>query len=92
MHPQEEMKGTIDNELATVITSTALACKQIASLVNRSGISNLTGLAGAANVQVRIVLFVHEKNDVGIGACRCGAPLLRAWRSVIMHGCTGISG
>lgn len=50
---QEEMKGTIDGELAIVISSTALACKQIASLVNRAGVSNLTGLAGAANVQVK---------------------------------------
>ncbi|KAG1675864.1 hypothetical protein FOA52_001521 [Chlamydomonas sp. UWO 241] len=46
-----EKKGTITNELAVVLSSTALACKQISSLVNRSGISNLTGLAGAANVQ-----------------------------------------
>jgi fructose-1,6-bisphosphatase I len=49
---QEEMKGTIDGELATVISSISLACKQIASLVSRSGISNLTGAAGAQNVQV----------------------------------------
>lgn len=48
---KQEMKGTIDGELATVISSIALACKQIASLVSRSGISNLTGLAGAANIQ-----------------------------------------
>lgn len=46
-----EKAGTINNELAVVISSIALACKQIASLVNRSGISNLTGLAGAANIQ-----------------------------------------
>lgn len=50
---QEEQKGTIDGELATVIASVSLACKQIASLVNRAGISNLTGVAGQANVQVR---------------------------------------
>ncbi len=48
---QEEQKGTIDGELATVIASVSLACKQIASLVNRAGISNLTGVAGAQNVQ-----------------------------------------
>lgn len=47
------MKGTIDGELATVIASIGLACKQIASLVSRAGISNLTGAAGQANVQVR---------------------------------------
>lgn len=52
-HLQEEQKGTIDGELATVIASTSLACKQIASLVNRAGISNLTGVAGTGqNVQV----------------------------------------
>ena len=49
---QEEMKGTLDGELATVLSSIATACKQIASLVTRAGISNLTGLAGAANIQV----------------------------------------
>ncbi len=47
------MNGTIDGELATVISSVSLACKQIASLVNRAGISNLTGVAGNQNVQVR---------------------------------------
>ena len=47
-----EKKGTIDNELAAVISSIATACKQIGSLVNRAGISNLTGLAGETNVQV----------------------------------------
>lgn len=46
-----EKEGTISNELAVVLSSTALACKQIASLVNRAGISNLTGVAGAQNVQ-----------------------------------------
>ena len=49
---QEEQKGHLDSELATVISSVALACKQIASLVTRSGISNLTGVAGAANFSV----------------------------------------
>lgn len=48
---QEERKGTIDNELVVVFSSIATACKQIASLVNRAGISNLTGLAGETNVQ-----------------------------------------
>lgn len=48
---QQERAGKIDNELGVVISSIALACKQIATLVNRSGISNLTGLAGAENVQ-----------------------------------------
>ena len=46
-----EKAGTIDNELAVVISSIATACKQIGSLVNRAGISNLTGLAGETNVQ-----------------------------------------
>ena len=48
---KQEADGTIDNELATVISSIGVACKQIGSLVNRSGISNLTGLAGEQNVQ-----------------------------------------
>lgn len=50
--PQEEQKGTIDGELATVLSSIALACKQIASLVTRAGISNLTGLGGLSNSSV----------------------------------------
>jgi fructose-1,6-bisphosphatase I len=37
--------------MATVINSITLACKQIATLVNRSGISGMTGLAGEQNVQ-----------------------------------------
>jgi hypothetical protein len=50
---QEEAAGNIDSELAIVLSSVALACKQISSLVARSGISGMTGLAGAANIQVR---------------------------------------
>jgi len=48
---KKEADGIIDNELATVISSIGTACKQIGSLVNRAGISNLTGLAGEQNVQ-----------------------------------------
>ena len=47
---QEEQEGRIDNELAVVLSSIAVACKQIASMVNRAGISNLTGAAGAQNI------------------------------------------
>lgn len=49
---QEEQKGTVDGELAIVLSSIALACKQIASLVTRAGISNLTGLGGLSNSSV----------------------------------------
>lgn len=48
---QQERAGTIDNELTIVLNSVAVACKKIASLVNRAGISNLTGLQGETNVQ-----------------------------------------
>jgi len=48
---KEEAKGTIDSELAIVLSSIAVACKQISNLVTRAGISNLTGLAGETNVQ-----------------------------------------
>jgi len=48
---KSEMAGHIDNEMVVVLSSIATACKQIASLVQRAGISNMTGLAGAANVQ-----------------------------------------
>jgi len=50
MRWQEEQEGRIDNELAVVLSSIAVACKQIASMVNRAGISNLTGLAGEQNI------------------------------------------
>ncbi|KAL3144426.1 hypothetical protein ABBQ32_004172 [Trebouxia sp. C0010 RCD-2024] len=46
---KEEQAGRIDNELAVVLSSIAVACKQIASMVNRAGISNLTGAAGEQN-------------------------------------------
>ena len=46
-----ERVNKIDNELAIVLSSVALACKQIAALVQRAGITNLTGKAGATNVQ-----------------------------------------
>lgn len=50
---QQERQGHIDTELATVISSISLACKQIAAAVGRSGISSLTGVAGTGeNVQV----------------------------------------
>ncbi|XP_010528629.2 PREDICTED: fructose-1,6-bisphosphatase, chloroplastic [Tarenaya hassleriana] len=48
---RQEQKGTIDTELTIVISSISMACKQIASLVQRAGISNLTGVQGAVNVQ-----------------------------------------
>jgi len=48
---KKEQAGVIDGELTVVLSSIALACKQIASLVQRAGISNLTGLQGAANIQ-----------------------------------------
>lgn len=45
------MAGAIDSEMVVVLSSISTACKQIASLVQRAGISNMTGLAGAANIQ-----------------------------------------
>lgn len=48
---RQEMKGEIDAELTIVMSSISMACKQIASLVQRAGISNLTGVQGAVNVQ-----------------------------------------
>lgn len=48
---KQEQAGAIDAELTIVLSSISLACKQIASLVQRAGISNLTGVQGAVNVQ-----------------------------------------
>lgn len=46
---KQEMKGNVKNEMAVVLSSIALACKQISSLVTRAGLSNMTGLAGDTN-------------------------------------------
>ncbi|OAY43614.1 fructose-1,6-bisphosphatase, chloroplastic [Manihot esculenta] len=48
---KQEQAGAIDAELTIVLSSISMACKQIASLVQRAGISNLTGVQGAVNVQ-----------------------------------------
>ena len=48
---QQEMEEKIDGELAVVLSSIGLACKQIASLVQRAGLQGMTGLAGETNVQ-----------------------------------------
>ncbi|CAN6471491.1 unnamed protein product [Victoria cruziana] len=48
---KQEQAGNIDAELTIVLSSISMACKQIASLVQRAGISNLTGIQGAVNVQ-----------------------------------------
>lgn len=48
---EQEQKGVIDAELTIVLSSISLACKQIASLVQRASISNLTGVQGAVNIQ-----------------------------------------
>ncbi|XP_011008013.1 PREDICTED: fructose-1,6-bisphosphatase, chloroplastic-like [Populus euphratica] len=48
---KQEQAGVIDAELTIVISSISMACKQIASLVQRASISNLTGVQGAVNIQ-----------------------------------------
>lgn len=48
---KQEQTGVIDSELTIVLSSISTACKQIASLVQRANISNLTGVQGAVNIQ-----------------------------------------
>ncbi|MCD7472913.1 hypothetical protein HAX54_014330 [Datura stramonium] len=48
---QQEQAGNIDAELAIVLSSISLACKQIASLLQRSSIVNITGAQGTVNIQ-----------------------------------------
>ncbi|XP_020086166.1 fructose-1,6-bisphosphatase, chloroplastic [Ananas comosus] len=48
---KQEQAGNIDTELTIVLSSISVACKQIASLVQRASIANLTGVQGAVNVQ-----------------------------------------
>ncbi|GAA0174704.1 carbohydrate phosphatase [Lithospermum erythrorhizon] len=48
---KQEVRGNIDAELTSVLCSISLACKQIASLLQRSSIINLTGAQGTVNIQ-----------------------------------------
>lgn len=48
---RQEAAGAIDSEMAIMLSSIATACKQISSLVTRAALSDMTGLAGASNVQ-----------------------------------------
>ncbi|KAF5750879.1 fructose-1 6-bisphosphatase chloroplastic-like [Tripterygium wilfordii] len=48
---KQEQAGVIDAELTIVLSSISMACKQIASLVQRASIANMTGVQGAVNVQ-----------------------------------------
>ena len=75
------MEGRVDIELATVISSIATACKQIASLVNRAGISNLTGLAGETNIQGEDQKKLDViSNEVFCNALRASGRTVRAVR------------
>ncbi|CAA0836327.1 Fructose-1-6-bisphosphatase- chloroplastic [Striga hermonthica] len=48
---KQESSGHIDAELTIVLSSISLACKQIACLLQRSSIINLTGAQGTINIQ-----------------------------------------
>ncbi|KAG6640155.1 hypothetical protein CIPAW_10G153100 [Carya illinoinensis] len=48
---KQEQAGNIDAELTVVLSSISLACKQIASLLQRSSIIDLTGGHGTINIQ-----------------------------------------
>lgn len=48
---RQEQSGYIDAELTVVLSSISLACKQIASLLQRSNIISLTGGQGTVNIQ-----------------------------------------
>ena len=49
---KQEAKRNVTSEMAIVLSSIAVACKQISSLVTRAGLSNMTGLAGGEqNIQ-----------------------------------------
>ena len=48
---KKEQIGEIDSELAIVLSSISLAAKQIAALLQRSSITNLTGGYGTINIQ-----------------------------------------
>mmetsp|Transcript_13130 Transcript_13130/g.15892 ORF Transcript_13130/g.15892 Transcript_13130/m.15892 type:complete len:420 (-) Transcript_13130:651-1910(-) len=68
---KQEKNEEINNELTVVLNSIGTACKQIASLVARAGLSNMTGLAGAENVQGEDQKKLDViSNDVFCGALR----------------------
>ncbi|KAL2509901.1 Fructose-1 [Forsythia ovata] len=48
---RQEQAGNIDAELTIVLSSISLACKQIASLLQRSTIISITGAQGTVNIQ-----------------------------------------
>ncbi|KAK9986475.1 hypothetical protein SO802_031426 [Lithocarpus litseifolius] len=67
---KQEQAGNIDAELTIVLSSISLACKQIASLLRRSSIINLTGAHGTINIQgedQKKVDFIS--NEVGFASC-----------------------
>lgn len=72
----QEREGVIDNEMTVVLSSISLACKQIASLVQRAGISNLTGVQGAQNVQGEDQKKLDVvSNEVSLSPPRFNLPL-----------------
>nr|TKS13417.1 fructose-1,6-bisphosphatase, chloroplastic-like [Populus alba] len=66
----QEQAGVIDAELTIVISSISMACKQIASLVQRASISNLTGVQSAVSVQgedqKKLDVVSNEEEDVPV--------------------------
>ncbi len=82
---QEEASGNVDSELATVISSIAVACKQIANLVSiRNGASCATATKQALHApQGR--RHRHSQDRELQGSCACTAHVMRqskdaAWR------------
>ena len=70
---KQEQSGVIDAELTIVMSSISMACKQIAALVQRASISNLTGVQGAVNVQGEDQKKLDVvSNEVCICVCMCG--------------------
>ncbi|KAL5973527.1 hypothetical protein ACLOJK_030178 [Asimina triloba] len=83
---KEEQAGTIDAELTIVLSSISTACKQIASLVQRAGISNLTGMQGAVNVQGEDQKKLDVVSNEVSASCRC------CWLRQVFSNCLRSSG
>ncbi|KAJ9694862.1 hypothetical protein PVL29_010371 [Vitis rotundifolia] len=83
---KQEQDGIIDAELTIVLSSISLACKRIASLLQRSSISNLTGGQGTINVQgedqKKLDVISNEldqaKQKCVVSVCQPGSNLLAA--------------
>ncbi|MCL7032595.1 hypothetical protein MKW94_001022 [Papaver nudicaule] len=79
---KQEKAGNIDAELTIVLSGISMACKQIASLVQRASISNLTGVQGAVNIQGERSLWLSRMRDYSLRGRGCTCCSGREFREL----------